>query len=202
MIRKIFLSQTRHHRINKRAGVTVNKTKIDQAKTRTELAKTRREQTRTRAELAKTRREQAKTRIELAKTRMEQTKTRAELMRTRRKKNGLRAKQVEKTVQRVVHKEFNLHDQHQKISAPAFNEFSLNKFASQRSALDRLTTRQREILQFIAESKNTKQIAGILKVSSKTVEYHRGRLMAALNVYDIPGLVRFALRVGLIPPEG
>jgi DNA-binding CsgD family transcriptional regulator len=69
------------------------------------------------------------------------------------------------------------------------------------SRLQRLTIRQREILQFIAEGQNTKQIAEILKVSPKTVEYHRMRLMAGLKLHDIPGLVRFALRAGLIPPE-
>jgi DNA-binding NarL/FixJ family response regulator len=53
----------------------------------------------------------------------------------------------------------------------------------------------------IAEGQNTKQIGGILKVSPKTVEYHRMKLMAGLNLHDIPGLVRFALRDGLIPEE-
>jgi DNA-binding NarL/FixJ family response regulator len=167
----------------------VNKKGIDQARTRT------------RVELAKTLKEQAKTRSELAKTRREQSKTRAELAKARNKKNGMRTEQVEKTLQRVVHKEFDLHDMHQKISAPPVKEFPLHEFAKQKSALERLTNRQREILQLIAESQNTKQIAGILKISSKTVEYHRRKLMAALNVYDIPGLVRFALHAGLIPPE-
>ena len=64
-----------------------------------------------------------------------------------------------------------------------------------------MTSRQREILQLIAEGQNTKGIAEILKVSPKTVEYHRMKLMDCLNVHDIPGLVRFALRVGLIPQE-
>ena len=41
----------------------------------------------------------------------------------------------------------------------------------------------------------------MLKVSPKTIEYHRMKLMNCLNVHDIPGLVRFALRVGLIPEE-
>ena len=60
--------------------------------------------------------------------------------------------------------------------------------------------RQREILQLIAEGQNTKQIGGILKVSPKTVEYHRMKLMAGLNLHDCPALVRFALGAGLIPP--
>jgi len=179
--------------------VNGSKTRVDSAKTRAELAKTRREQARTRLELAKTRREQAKTRAELAKTRKEQMRTRAELAKTREERAGIRPEQVEKTLQNVVHKEFDLHDMHQKM--PPLMKFPLNEFAHQKSALGQLTIRQREILRLIAESQNTKQISEILKVSPKTVEYHRSKLMAALNVHDIPGLVRFALRVGLIPAE-
>ena len=70
-----------------------------------------------------------------------------------------------------------------------------------KSPLEQLTEQQREILQRIAEGQTTKEIAQILKVSPKTVEYHRAQLMQRLNIYDIPGLVRFALRVGLIPQE-
>ena len=77
------------------------------------------------------------------------------------------------------------------ISAPATPDWKI--------PLEQLTIRQREILQLIAEGQNTKQIGGILKVSPKTVEYHRMKLMAGLKLYDIPGLVRFALRAGLIP---
>jgi DNA-binding NarL/FixJ family response regulator len=67
-----------------------------------------------------------------------------------------------------------------------------------RSPLERLTPRQRETLQLIAEGQTTKAIALILKVSPKTVEYHRAQLMERLGIFDIPGLVRFALQVGLI----
>jgi DNA-binding NarL/FixJ family response regulator len=77
----------------------------------------------------------------------------------------------------------------------------LHGIASQISPLEKLTGRQREILQLIAEGQNTKQIGDILKVSPKTIEYHRMKLMVNLNLHDIPGLVRFALRVGLIPEE-
>jgi DNA-binding NarL/FixJ family response regulator len=184
-----------------RANVVINVTRVDQVRTRAELAKTRREQAKTRAELVKTRREQAKTRAELAKTRKEQAKTRTELGKTRAGKTTIRTEQVEKTLERVVHKEFDLHDMHQKISARLLKKFPFGGSANQKNVLERLTNRQREILQFIAESQNTKQIAGILKVSPKTVEYHRRKLMAALKIYDVPGLVRFALRVGLLPLE-
>jgi DNA-binding CsgD family transcriptional regulator len=64
-----------------------------------------------------------------------------------------------------------------------------------------LTPRQREILQLIAEGRTTKSIAHILTLSDKTVEYHRAKLMARLNIFDIPGLVRLALRTGLVDQE-
>jgi DNA-binding NarL/FixJ family response regulator len=67
--------------------------------------------------------------------------------------------------------------------------------------VQQLTSRQREILQLIAEGQTTKAIALILKVSPKTIEYHRAKLMERLNIFDIPGLVRFALRAGMIAQE-
>lgn len=79
-------------------------------------------------------------------------------------------------------------------------KFSSQNIAQARDPLDLLSERQREILQLIAEGQTTKAIALILKVSPKTVEYHRAKLMDRLNVHDIPGLVRFALRSGLLPP--
>ena len=80
-------------------------------------------------------------------------------------------------------------------------KFPLHGIGGRKSPFEQLTGRQREILQLIAEGQNTKAIGEILKVSPKTVEYHRLKLMAGLNVHDIPGLVRFALRVGLIHEE-
>lgn len=62
----------------------------------------------------------------------------------------------------------------------------------------RLTPRQREILQLVAEGNSTKQIAKKLGISVKTVEAHRGSLMNTLDVHNIAGLVRFAIRDGLI----
>jgi DNA-binding NarL/FixJ family response regulator len=67
--------------------------------------------------------------------------------------------------------------------------------------IDTLTSRQREILQLIAEGCTTKEIAEMLKVSVKTVESHRSRLMERINVHDVAGLVRYAIRVGLVSPE-
>jgi DNA-binding NarL/FixJ family response regulator len=69
------------------------------------------------------------------------------------------------------------------------------------SPLEQLTPRQREILQLLAEGKNTKEVAYDLGVSVKTVESHRLQLMERLNIHDIPGLVRYAVRSGLISAE-
>jgi DNA-binding NarL/FixJ family response regulator len=63
-----------------------------------------------------------------------------------------------------------------------------------------LTVRQREILQLIAEGKQNKEIAGILCVSVKTVEFHRSRLMARLGAHTVAELTRFAIQEGLISP--
>jgi DNA-binding NarL/FixJ family response regulator len=67
--------------------------------------------------------------------------------------------------------------------------------------LAKLSMRQREILQLIAEGHTTKDIAQRLNVSVKTVETHRAHLMERLEIHDVPGLVRFAVRVGLIQPD-
>jgi len=64
--------------------------------------------------------------------------------------------------------------------------------------LNGLTTRQREILQLIAEGRSTREIAEVLDISVKTVETHRLRLMERLDIHDVPGLVRFAIRAGLV----
>lgn len=165
------------------ANLTGCKKRLEQAEARTEQAETRTEQAKARAESAETRTEQAETRTEQAKTRTEQAETRTE--------------EAEAALDRMVHKEVDLH---REMSTRYQKEFPTDGH-DQKNPLEQLTSRQREILQFIAEGQNTKQIAEILKVSPKTVEYHRMKLMAGLNLHDIPGLVRYALRVGLIPPE-
>ena len=66
---------------------------------------------------------------------------------------------------------------------------------------DLLSPRQREILQLIAEGKSTKEIAHKLGLSVKTVETHRMQLMDRLDIHDVPGLVRYAIRAGLVSPE-
>jgi DNA-binding NarL/FixJ family response regulator len=64
-----------------------------------------------------------------------------------------------------------------------------------------LTARQREILCLLAAGQSTKQIAAQLGISGKTVETHRAQLMDRLGIFDLPGLVRYAIRTGLIPSE-
>jgi len=70
-----------------------------------------------------------------------------------------------------------------------------------RGPLEQLSSRQREVLQLIGEGKNTKEIADILHLSVKTIEAHRLQLMQRLDIHDIPGLVKFAIRTGLVSVE-
>ncbi len=69
------------------------------------------------------------------------------------------------------------------------------------SGPDRLTRRQRQILQLVAEGFSTREIAVRLFLSIKTVETHRAQIMQRLDIHDVAGLVRFAIRHGLLPPE-
>lgn len=180
------------------ADVTGNKTRIEQAEARTEQAEARTEQAETRTEQAKTRAEAAETRTEQAETRAELAKTRTEQAETRTEQAETRTEQAETALQRMVRHEV---DPRQEISTGPLKKIPADGIADRNSPLEQLTGRQREILQLIAEGQNTKQIGELLKVSPKTVEYHRMKLMAGLNLHDIPGLVRYALRVGLIAPE-
>ncbi|HEY4690577.1 MAG TPA: response regulator transcription factor [Anaerolineae bacterium] len=66
------------------------------------------------------------------------------------------------------------------------------------SPFEQLTPRQREILQLIAEGHSTHDIAQRLSISVKTVETHRAQLMERLGIHDIAGLVRYAIRMGLV----
>ena len=66
------------------------------------------------------------------------------------------------------------------------------------SGLKVLSPRQREILKAVAGGRTTKQIAYDLGLSIKTIETHRAQIMERLNIHDVPGLVRFSIRAGLI----
>jgi len=75
---------------------------------------------------------------------------------------------------------------------------SPNRDGQPRSRIARLTSREREVLQLIAEGKANKETAAELDISIKTVEKHRESLMAKLNIHDTAGLTRYAINAGII----
>lgn len=68
-----------------------------------------------------------------------------------------------------------------------------------RGPLHKLTDRQIEVLRLVAEGHRTRDIARRLKLSVKTIESHRGEIMKRLGIHDVVSVVRYAIRVGLIP---
>jgi DNA-binding NarL/FixJ family response regulator len=86
---------------------------------------------------------------------------------------------------------------------PAFDQNVIDNLWSRSGEVNNqaedLTDRQREILKLIVDGKGNKQIAGILQVSVKTVEFHRARLMSRLGVRSVAELTKVALQQGLIP---
>lgn len=66
---------------------------------------------------------------------------------------------------------------------------------------DFLTDREREVLQLVAESNSTKEIAAKLNISVKTVDNHRTNLMRKLNLHDVASLTRYAIEIGLVQPK-
>lgn len=68
------------------------------------------------------------------------------------------------------------------------------------SASERLSPRERQVVQLVAEGQSTKGIAQALHISVKTAEFHRGRVMRKLSIHDTAGLVRYAIREGMIAP--
>lgn len=68
------------------------------------------------------------------------------------------------------------------------------------SASSSLTVREREVLQLVAEGKSTKEVAQLLEISVKTADSHRTKLMKKLDIHEIAGLVRYAIRHGIIQP--
>ena len=64
-----------------------------------------------------------------------------------------------------------------------------------------LTARQREVLRLVVAGRTMKEIAADLGLSVKTVEAHRAQMTGRLGIHDVPGLVRYAMRIGLLRPE-
>jgi len=65
---------------------------------------------------------------------------------------------------------------------------------------DPLSSRERQVLQLIAEGKSTKDVASLLGISVKTAESHRSRIMKKLDIHETASLVRYAVRRGLVQP--
>ena len=85
------------------------------------------------------------------------------------------------------------------IASYILDEFlSMSEELGKSSALQRLTARERQVLQLLAEGGTNRVIAQDLIVSVKTVEKHRASLMSKLDIHDLAGLIRFAIRQGLV----
>lgn len=78
---------------------------------------------------------------------------------------------------------------------------STSRTASRASPIESLSAREREVLQLVVEGRSSTEIAKIVRLSPKTVETYRGRLMAKLGVRDLPALVKFAVEHRLTPPS-
>lgn len=83
-----------------------------------------------------------------------------------------------------------------KVSRHVIDNYVQSVGAS-KSPLEKLTPRQRETLKLIAEGRSSREIASMLDLSIKTVETHRTQLMERLDIHDVAGLVRFAIKSGL-----
>jgi DNA-binding NarL/FixJ family response regulator len=105
--------------------------------------------------------------------------------------------ELELAINSVIHGKIYLSPS---ISRTVIDDY-LQRVGETVSPLEQLTPRQREILQLVAEGKSTKQVAYDLGISVKTVEAHRLQLMERLNIHDVPGLVRYAVRSGLVSAE-
>ena len=177
---------------NQDAGAASQRVEIEQAEARTERAERRTEEARSRTEAAETRTEQAESRTELAKTRTEQAENRTE-------RAEMRTEQVETILQRVIDSRIAARPE---ISAGLQKALPMPGNADEKGPI--LTINETAARNPPTHRRRPEHQANRrhLKLSPKTVEYHRMKLMNRLNIHDVPGLVRFALRVGLIPPEG
>jgi DNA-binding NarL/FixJ family response regulator len=94
--------------------------------------------------------------------------------------------------------------------SPSISKFVVNDYLrvsrgesleSSGTGINKLTLRQREVLQLLAEGKRTRDIAGRLSLSAKTIETHRAEIMRKLAVTSVAELVRLAMRAGIVPIE-
>jgi DNA-binding NarL/FixJ family response regulator len=88
--------------------------------------------------------------------------------------------------------------------SPGISRRVVHEFARKTNfttTMDLLSPRQREVLQLLAEGNSNKEIATVLKLSIKTVETHRKELMERLGLHDVAGLVRYAIRMGIVQAD-
>ena len=78
----------------------------------------------------------------------------------------------------------------------------LGRLDREQTSLERLTPRQREVLQLVAEGHSSKEAAAKLQISVKTAETYRAELMKALDIHDVASLTRYAVRSGLVSVAG
>jgi len=83
--------------------------------------------------------------------------------------------------------------------SPGISQAVLEAFLTRRETeIPCLTQREREVLQLVAEGKRSKEIADLLGISIKTTETHRAHIMEKLSIHDTAGLVRYAIRLGMV----
>jgi two-component system response regulator NreC len=82
--------------------------------------------------------------------------------------------------------------------SPGVSAALVDAYRTKKDVRDPLTSREREVLQLVAEGKTTKEIASLLGVSVKTAESHRSHVMQKLDIHETASLVRYAIRRGLI----
>jgi len=82
--------------------------------------------------------------------------------------------------------------------SPCISKALVQAYLTSDAPVDPLSSREREVLQLIAEGKNVKEIGDLLGISTKTAESHRANIMQSLGIHDVPGLVRYAIKDGLI----
>jgi two-component system response regulator NreC len=88
---------------------------------------------------------------------------------------------------------------HQIYLSPGISEFVVDAYVNGESApVDPLAPRERQVLQLVAEGKTSKEIAVVLGWSTKTAESYRARVMGKLDIHDTAGLVRYAIRQGIV----
>ena len=82
--------------------------------------------------------------------------------------------------------------------SPCISKAVVEAYLANDAPVDPLSGREREVLQLIAEGKNVKEIGDLLDISTKTAESHRANIMQSLGIHDVAGLVRYAIKEGLI----